>query len=1100
MTRSILNIGVGLVVIAFVAAQFAIAQSTLDQAISGTIRDSSGAVVPKAKVSVREESTNLSRPAISDAAGFYQVSGIPIGIYEVSATAPGFKKSVIARINVTVNAKVTQNIVLQVGSVSQSVTVNATAEQVQASTGQVSWLVTGRQATQIQLNGRNFPQLLALLPGVSTTYSSGFTLLGGYGMNNSGQSVNGEHTDTTTWNLDGVDNKDNGGGGNNFVDINPDAIGEFSILTSNYSAKYGTSSGAVINLAMKSGTNQFHGEAYEYFRNNAIQAVAFNAVTIPELRWNNFGADIGGPVLLPGVKHKMYFFFSTDFKRLVEGSAETWLVPTVAEREGDFSSLPSLEQPDMPGTTTPFPGGIVPSADFNSNIARLIQNYPKPNADVSGGNYVFNIADPLSDDEYIGTVNYNLSTKNQLAFHFGHDGFAQLQNQTDLILYNRVIPAVNTSLEWTFVPNPTTVNTAQVSFSGNVINQDTDLVPNPLFITNYTRAGEGINYPMLYNASDAIPSLNISGFTGLSASPYNWNNFNRIFDWKDDFSKIIGNHDLQTGILVMRSRKNQDNVPAINGSFCFSPAASDTTGNALADALLGNFYSYTEASGFQQGWYRFSQVEPYVQDDWKVSKRLTLNLGLRYAYMQPQYSALNNTSAFLPQYYNPAEAPTINPSTGEIVPGTGNPYNGLVLGGSGFPSTAKGRLPQYNEPAVTALFHNLPLGTAYTDWDTPAPRVGLAYDLTGHGNTVLRGGFGVFYERVEGNFIFSAVDNPPFIEQATVYNASAKNPSGGVSEDTPSSINNSHYLNYGIPQSFNWSLGIQRLLTPNTRLDVSYVGSSGDHQSWQQDINQLLPGTTFAHPGVNVNALRPYPGYADIWQYQTGGNFNYNSLQVQLKKQMRRGILGLAYTWSKALTDDNSYSYEPEDSYCLDCDYGPSSYNREQVFVASYVYPLPFFSSPRNWYQRYVLGGWQLSGVTTIESGLPLNPTIQPDALGLGSGSGGERPNLVGSAFAGTHGTQYLNPAAFAAPADGVFGTLGPFALFGPGADNWDAALQKDFPLGERVHLNFRAEFFDFPNHMSHFGVATTVGASNFGQVDSAMDPRTLEFALRLGF
>ncbi len=605
--------------------------------------------------------------------------------------------------------------------------------------------------------------------------------------------------------------------------------------------------------------------------------------------------------------------------------------------------------------------------------------------------------------------------------------------------------------------------------------------------------------PTIYGVSNAIPTLNISGYNSLNAAPFNWNNFDRIFDWKDDFSKVIGNHNLKMGILVERSRKNQDNVPAVNGNVSFNTSSANSSGNAVADALLGNFYTYNEASSVAQGWYRFWQVEPYVQDDWKVSSRLTVNLGLRWEYMQPQYSALGNTSAFLPQYFNPAQAPLISPGNGAIVPGTGNPYNGLVLGGSGFPASANGRVVGTTDPAVTALFHNLPQGTANTDWNTWGPRVGFAYDLTGHQNTILRGGYGLFYERVEGNYLFSAVNNPPFVQQAQIYNGNIQNPSGGTNLSFPNTINNSHYLDMKVPRTMNWSLGIQQKLSSDTLLSVSYIGSSSANLSYQDDINQLPLGTVQAHPGVNVNALRPYPGYADIYQYNTGANATYHSLQVQLKKQMRNGALvSVAYTWSRALTDANNYAYQPEDSYNLRGDWGPANYNRNQVFVLSYVYPLPFWTSGDTWYKK-ALGGWQISGVTTLESGLPLNVTVQGDPAGIGI-TGSERPNLVGSVFGGTQGTQYLNPAAFGNPQAGSFGNLGAFAISGPPTLNWDAALQKDFPFRERIHTNFRAEFFNFPNHLSYTGVNTVVAAQNFGQINAATDPRTIELALRISF
>jgi hypothetical protein len=1082
-------------------ASLAWSQTTTSQDISGLVQDATGSVVPNATITVRNTDTGLVRAAQSNESGLFLVANLPIGAYEVSAEAAGFKKFVTTGVVLTVNAKLAVNVKLEVGAITDSVTVAADAAQVETSTGEVGRLVTGEQATQIQLNGRNFPQLLGLLPGVSTTFASGFALFGGYGVSNSSQSINGSRTDTFSWNLDGADNKDNGGGGNNFVNINPDAIAEFKVLTTNYSAEYGYSAGAVINIAVRSGGKDFHGGAYEYLRNNAIQARAFNATIKPELRYNDFGANVGGPIFIPKKfntgRNKLFFFFSTDFKRLRQGAINTWTIPVPAQINGDFSALASASWPKDPLTKAVFPNGIIPKSRISPNSYRLLENYPAPNFTGTGGNFVFPTVAPLTTNEYILKGDYNLSPKHQISVHWMRDYYVSLQNLTQLALYERHIPGINMGAQWTYVANASTVNVVQFTYTGNVIKEKVGIRPNPVFISDFTRAGEGVNYPMIYNAANFIPSISISGFNGLSVTPLNFDNFNRIFSWKDDFSKLIGSHNLKAGILAMRSRKNQDNVPAINGTFAFATSATNTSSNALADAVLGDFYTYTEAGGFRQGWYRFTQIEPYVQDDWKVNSRLTVNLGLRWAYMQPQYSALQNTSAFLPAYYDPAKAPQLVSSTGAIVAGTGNPYNGLVLGGSGFPATATGRVPVAADPAVTALFHGLPYGAMHTDWNTWAPRFGFAYDLTGHSNTVLRGGAGVFYERIEGNFVFSAVNNPPFIQQSTVYNGSVDNPSGGTLQTFPATINNSHSLDMKDPRTLNWSLGVQQKLGKDLMLDVAYVGSSAASLAYQQDINQLQPGTTQANPGINVNALRPYRGYADIYQYITGANFIYNSLQAQFKKQMKGGgLFNVAYTWSKARTDANAYNYQPMNSYNLRGDWGPSNYNRPQVLVLSYVYPLPFWRTGREWY-KVALGGWQISGVTTLQTGLPFNVAISSDVAGTGISN--QRPNVIG-AWQGPTRTQYLAPAAFAQPAAGTFGNLGAFAIHYPFFNNWDAAAQKSFRITERVHTDFRAEFFNFPNHLSYTALSTTVGSSTFGQVSGATDPRTMEFALRLTF
>jgi hypothetical protein len=899
-----------------------------------------------------------------------------------------------------------------------------------------------------------------------------------------------------------VDNKDNGGGGNNFVNLNPDAIAEFKVLTTNYSAEYGQNAGAIINLAIKSGTREFHGAAYEFVRNDAFDARAFNALAKQKLRFNNFGWNLGGPVYIPGrfnsEKNKLFLFGGMEFKRYQQGAINTWAVPTVAQRGGDFSSLPAAQWPRDPLTGQAFPGGIVPQSRISRNMSRLIQNYPLPNFTGSGGNFVFPTTAPNNANQYLIKGDYIINSKHQLSVHYLRDYYTNLNNLTSAVTYTRRIPGTNSKAQWTWIISPTTVNTAQFSFSGNVILQG-DFQANPVFLSDFTRQGQGVTLPMVYGRNNTIPSLTIAGFNALNASNVNWNNFNRLFNWKDDFSKLVGNHSLKMGILIMRSRKNQDNWPAVNGTFTFATGHSNSTGNPMADALLGNFSQYTEADTNREGWYRFTQVEPYFQDDWKVSRRLTLNLGLRYQYMQPQYCALQNCVLFLPQYYDPAKAVRINPANGAIVPNSGDRLNGLVLGGSGFPDYAASRISIANDPSVKALFRGIPKTLADTYWGTFGPRIGFALDVTGKQRTVLRGGFGVFYERVEGNFVFSAINNPPFISQSDIYDGNAENPTGGTTPLFPAAISNSHFTDMKVPRTMNWSLGIQHKLDSLTTLDVAYVGASSANLSRVLNINQLRAGTLQRNPGVNTNALRPYPGFANISEYVTGANSIYNSMQVSAKRQMRGGgLLNLAYTWSRAITDASAYNEQPMDSYNARLDRGLATFHRQHVFVFSYIYPLPFWRTGGEWYKK-AFGGWQVSGVTTLQTGRPLNLVINPDQAGIGQTS--QRPNIVGDwKQGGGQRLQWFNTSAFAVPAAGTFGNLGRNVLIGPGQNNWDASLQKYFNFTERVRLQFRAEFYDAPNHLSWWDVGVTMGSSNFGQVTAATDPRTLQFGLRLTF
>ncbi|HEY7616457.1 MAG TPA: carboxypeptidase regulatory-like domain-containing protein, partial [Terriglobales bacterium] len=820
--------------------------------------------------------------------------------------------------------------------------------------------------------------------------------------------------------------------------------------------------------------------------------LAYLAPTKQKLRYNNFGWNLGGPILLPGGlnknRDKLFFFTGMEFKRLSRGNLQNWNVPLPAQRNGDFSAVAA---PRDPANNQPFPGGIIPAARFSPNGKRLVDLYPQPNFTGTGGNFRFFAPDRLDTNQYILKGDYNLSERHQLAVHWLRDYYTSVQNITNTVLYDRDIPGTNMSAKWTWVTSPTTVNTFQFTFTGNVILQG-KFRPNPILIRDYSRQANGITYPMIYGNETSIPNITISGFNALNTQPRNWNNFNRVFQGKYDLSKVLGSHNFKVGTLIMRSRKNQDNQPAINGSFNFSPGHALHSGNSLADALLGNFNTYTEASAGREGWFRFSQAEFYVADNWKASSHLTLDLGLRYMLMQPQYAALQNAVVFAPRFFDPARIPQILSADGQVVPGTGDPVNGLVAGGTELPESARIRIPNASDPEVKRIYRGLPKEISPYDLGTLGPRVGFAYDLTGRQQTVVRGGWGLFYERIQGNFVFGRVNNPPFVQEAAISSANVERPAGGTQRIFPSNIT-SYDIDLKIPAVQNWSLGVQHKLWSDTLLDVAYVGSSGWHQYRGLNLNQLRAGTLQRYPGVNVQALRPYLGFGGITHYITASNFNYHSMQAQFKKQLRHGgLFNIAYTWSRSMTDSTGWDTVPQDSYNFKVDYSASDFDRRHIFVASYIYPLPFWRATDAWYKK-AFGGWQLSGVTTIQTGRPINLSIAGDTAGIGQG--GQRPDLIGdwSTDAGT-ATRWFNQVAFANPAAGTFGNLGRNALYGPGTHNWDISAQKQFRFTESINLEFRAEAYNAPHHFSYFAVATQLGATNFGQVTSATDPRTFQF------
>lgn len=1100
------------IVLACVSAGVAYGQTVDSQQISGTVTDPTGAAVPGAEVTVTSKTTGLSRVTKTNNDGLYVALNLPVGTYDISVSMGGFKKAIITDVNVDVGAKPAVPITLQLGSVGESVEVKAETVMVQTTTAEIGGVVTGTEATEIQLNGRNYIQLLTLQPGVSQTIASGFALFGTYGVSGSSQSVNGVRTDSANYFIDGVDNKDNGGGGNNFVNISPDSLQQFRNVASSYDASYGGTSGATVSVAIKSGAKDFHGNVYEYIRNDAIQAypyIPLNAVVRkPPLRYNDFGYTVGGPIWIPGVlnrnRDKLFFFHAMEFKRLRQFTIGTYSTPTVGTLNYWLNNSPTTPTGRALAATIL----TVPGADNTNHNA--------------AGTYSYSNVANNNQKEYLFKVDYNMNDHNQISGHFVHDNTQNIGNPTNFIIYDRFIPGLTASVNWVHTFNSRMVNTAVGSFSGNKISEGNNIRSNnQLGTPKILRSDYGLTYGTLYNASPYIPQISISGFGNAGVTPRQFDNYQRIYAMKDDFSLVLGNHSLKAGAYFWRARKNQTAPPQLNGAFTF--------GN-LAGLVLGNFTQYTEGSAIPQIQARFHQFETYVQDDWTVSRRLTVNLGLRWQLMPPIASWPNNTSAFDPNFYNPALAATISPTTGAIT-SLPSPYNGLVLPGTGFSDKSKQVVPAsvYNNPQVQALFHGLPAGLVNTTYNTFSPRLGFAYDVTGRQDTVVRGGYGMSYERVEGNYIYGSASQLPFIANAQLASGNADTLASLGALSSVQNIGNSFDRDLHPPRIQNYSLGMQQKLASNTIAEVNFVGSHSGDLTYRKNINQAFAGTEQANPTVTAagrNSLRPYKGYAEIYQYTNGSILNYNSLQARLQQRFAKGgLVTLSYTWSKALTDGSTFDYQPQDSYNLHADYGPANYSQPKIFVASYVYPLPFWLNSHTWYKE-ILGGWQISGITRIANGLPIN-VIQPSGQSVAgnavsTASVAQRPNLIGNPYRHV-GKQYITANAFGVPAAGTYGNLKYDAILGPLYNNWDAALQKNITIHEQIGAEFRAEMFNVPNHLSPFSVANTLGSpdtaangraglyqdnfsstgslqNNFGYITGTTDPRTMEFVLRIHF
>jgi hypothetical protein len=1074
-----------LTVLAILTAALASAQY-LNQEISGFVLDPTDAAVPKARVSVRHVGTGQERTTESDARGYYAFLNVTTGEYEIAAEAAGFKRYVQTGVVVTVSGKVTAAISLTVGDVRESVTVAANALQLDSSGGEIGREITGQQAIDLPLNGRNFAELLALMPGVSTLYASGMDLQ--MNANNSSQSVNGSRKSTLSWNIDGADNKDNGGQGNVFIRVNVDAIAEFKVLTSNYSAEYGQSSGAMVNIALKSGGRDFHGSPYGIFRT----------------RNSNSGWNLGGPIYIPhrfnAAREKLFFFISQDFLTISPYYGGYSSVPALAQRNGDFSSVAAPVTDPMSGAA--FPGNIIPPSRIDRNTSLLLAMAPNPNIPGNLTLYGYSYEIPTHDYQFLQKVDYHINGKHQLAVHYLRDNFYQEQGQLALRLYDHRIPGISSSAKWTWTPGARMVNTFQFSFSGKAITQN-NFTPDSLYTnaTDVTRQGSGVNNPMLFGNAQIVPNVSIQGYNFPSATSRDLRLFQRLFQWKDDFSIVAGAHILKFGALALRSRKNQGNNTPINGSINFQTGHSLSSGNAVADAVLGNFSTYTEASGTGMGWFRFTQAEFYAQDNWKVSRRLSFDLGVRAQYMQPQYSVLANDVVFDPAFYDPKLAVAVS-AAGQIVPNSGDPLNGLVLGGAGFPKAALDRYPAWNNPATTRLFRGLP--NTIQSWRMPiAPRLGFAYDLTGKQRTVLRGAYGLFFERIQGDAYFNSVNNPPFLQQPAISSGNIENPSKGVTVALLPSNVYSYAADAAIPMVQQYNLGIQQRLGRDTLLDVSYVGSSSRRQYQGTLPNQLRAGAMLRVPeGADPNSVRPYPGLANITQLSTGANSNYNSLQVQLRKQMLTGgMFGIAYTWSRNITNATDYNSLPQDTYNLGAERGLSGFHRGQVVSASYVYPLPFWQKGEGWY-RWLFGDWKFSGTIMLETGLPLNIYAAGDPAGIASTGGSLRPDVVGDwRVSSQTSQQWFNTAAFRTPAPGTFGNLGRGVLIGPGMSNWNAGFQKIFRLSEAFSVSYRLDYYNLLDSTYRLGVDGSMASSLFGHVNSTSNGwRGLGSSFRLTF
>lgn len=1143
------------------AAYTVFAQEETAATINGQVTDSTGAVITNATVVVTNTETNAERQVQTNDNGLFIVTPLSPGTYIVTIEQANFKR--YEQTNLVLNARDRRiiNIALEAGNVSEVVTVTAEENVIQDSSTTQS-LISGTQVIELPLVNRDFTKLTELVPGVSSDLDeeSGFGLL-----NRVSISIAGNRRNSVNFLIDGVSNTDVGSNITLLSIPTVDSIREFKVLTSNYTAEVGRSGGGTVTVVTRGGGNEFHGSLYEFIRNDYFNANSFprNRVGIstpPPLRYNNFGGTLSGPVPYPDftadatqpfrlAKDKTFFFFSQEYRRQTRGTASIGaIVPRTAQRTGDFSfnlGLPLYRQANgTSGTTvtaTPlnvfdtqgnqiqaragqifrpsdgraYSGNIIPTSDINPLALPLLAGYPLPDSTLT--NLVTTTAINRNDTQQSTVrIDHNFNSNNRLFGRYTHDVSSSTEAGG---LFNGIaIPGISTTntdtpgqtfvASYTSVLTPTIVNEATYNFSGNHI--QSALVGRGRR-SDYS-GSERIPEAFAENNQNVIPSLTIAGLSTLGAQQ----GFDIIYKnhvIRDNVIITRGNHLVKFGGEVSFESKDENAGNNSQGAFNFNGAQSrgrSTTGVTLtqtgigfADYLLGRAATYSESEFDVTVNLKFGRREFFAQDTWKVRPNLTLDYGVRYQYFVPVVDKNNVLATFNPNLYSSSQVPTFISDTA-LQRGTGSETNGIGIAGQ-------------NSPFGRQIYPS--------DKNNFSPRVGFAYDPFSKGQTVIRAGYGFFYDQpLVGIFEVAAFTTPPFNNNAVYSTGSA----GVVTLDNPTagaigalSVRSVTAIapDFETPTIQHYSLGIQHQPFRNAVIDVGYVGTKGDNLIRRRNINFVGPAETLAvNPtGANaaaVNRIRPYLGYGVITNYETSAKSRYNGLLSSFNYRFGNGFsFTTSYTFSKTLTDssnDRDLIDEPQNPFNLQAEYAEARTSRPHVFNASYVYEFPFFNRSSSKLKRLLLGGYQISGLTFIESGPPITRVI---ALSTNGGTVGQYANLVGDPRGGVTGTIdpltglpfYFDPSAFETAAPGTYGNSPRSFARGPGRNSTNLSLTKNlnFNRDGTSRLQLRAEAFNVFNHTQFListGASQVLGTTTIGRPQATRLPREFQFGARLSF
>ncbi len=1138
----------GLLILAFLALVSLGHAQEITATITGVVSDASNAVVPNATVTIHSNATNLDlRSVTTGSNGEYVAGNLPAGTYTVTVKAAGFQTWTSRDVVVNVAEKRTLDIQLSVGKVAETIEVSSSTQPVETTSSEQSQTITGTQIRELELNNRNFQQLLVLQPGVAANWGD----QPGFGINtNTTVSVNGARTTANNWTVDGADINDSGSNATLLNVPSIDAIQEFTLQRSNYDASSGRSGGGQIMVATKSGTSDFHGSVYEFFRNDYLNANSYfsNATDTPRSveRYNDYGFTVGGPIWIPKKTSKKnaktFFFWSEEWRKVSSPASNTFTnIPSAAELGGTFTGLAAdpttfLNNPAC-GTVTPVTNGSTTTYNLQLNLATsgcssknsqayvssIFSKYP---ANLNGTDYYYAYSSKNNFRQDIIRVDEVLNDKVRFYGRYMHDDAPENAPLGLWGAYTNLPGVANDSLDapgrnvvgdltWTITPRLT--NEVEFVYTwGGIDITESGIIDSSAFTSQLTN---NYAYADPYGRG---PNLGIQG-TSLAAGPGNAPYHERNVDYSliDNASFVVGPHALRFGFSLQDMEKTE-NATSGDAGFSFSNAYQTINNQqvlalpGLAQFLLGQNAGYSQASKDTIPDLHYKNIEFYVQDDWKVTRRLTLNLGLRYSYFPTPYDLGHTLVNFDPTIFNSSIAPAIDPNTGNMVAGqavnAANYANGLI-----FPTG----------PTCQAALAIAPSGTCspYGSTINPnghgniAPRVGFAWDPFGRGKTAIRGGYGLFYDRtLNGIFEQNAFGDPPLVEFSNIPSGPFDNILSGSAAGPPlgpAGITATGSPSWHTPYDTAYNLSVQQEILRNTKLEVAYVGGLGTHLLGDVDLNQPTVADRLATANqadaVNVNYLRPYAGYGRITSRNPEFTSNYNSLQITLNRQVARGLnIGVAYTWSKNLTTNTDDRGSPaNDTYNLKMDYGPSGYSIPQNLVFNYVYDLPFYEAQRG-VVGHVLGGWEISGITTIQSGQPLTIYQNNDPFSmynatLGSGDGGlgiyyPRADRTSTATSYPKSvTEWFNPASFT-DASGHFGTSTNGQMHGPGQQVWDIGFIKNTNISERIRVQFRGEFFNAFNHTNFSSVDNNVDDSSFGAITNTHLPRNIQLGMKLYF